>query len=251
MKASYEGNDNSNDNNNNNGNFNGSRHHNMSYGGIGKGGVSDYGGEGASGEGHDDHSMPHCARCQDLGGLLLLCDGVKCAGAFHLACVGLAEVPSWRWFCKECRHRRSTMLTRRREQGHGGASRRRPRRRQVAPSCCKHAYGIKLVDTSRLHFERRCKFCDQPPPRALWEEEKQQQQPTPPGWTLAEHLCVPGVPAEVRCRAVSATALEVHWKVRDRPSLAPPPPPPLPVASSSAAAAVAAAGPVECLLLVS
>uniref|UniRef100_A0A1D1Z861 Chromodomain-helicase-DNA-binding protein 4 n=1 Tax=Anthurium amnicola TaxID=1678845 RepID=A0A1D1Z861_9ARAE len=41
-----------------------------------------------------------CSMCRD-GGSLVLCD--HCPSSFHLACVGLEEVPEGKWFCPSCR----------------------------------------------------------------------------------------------------------------------------------------------------
>ena len=41
-----------------------------------------------------------CERCNGEDGELLLCDA--CPGAYHLACVGLTEVPTGDWFCPLC-----------------------------------------------------------------------------------------------------------------------------------------------------
>ncbi|GMF35912.1 unnamed protein product [Phytophthora fragariaefolia] len=40
-----------------------------------------------------------CSVCS-LGGELLCCDG--CPRAFHVNCIGLAEIPDTEWFCNEC-----------------------------------------------------------------------------------------------------------------------------------------------------
>ncbi|XP_020578778.1 uncharacterized protein LOC110023627 [Phalaenopsis equestris] len=41
-----------------------------------------------------------CTVCQD-GGMILLCD--LCPSVFHLACIGLEDVPEGQWFCPSCR----------------------------------------------------------------------------------------------------------------------------------------------------
>jgi hypothetical protein len=52
--------------------------------------------EEGSGDGNDDW----CSCCR-LGGELLCCDG--CSSAYHLACVGLKELPGGgSWWCPEC-----------------------------------------------------------------------------------------------------------------------------------------------------
>ncbi|KAG7389403.1 hypothetical protein PHYBOEH_007513 [Phytophthora boehmeriae] len=47
----------------------------------------------------DDQWDVDCSVC-GLGGELLCCDG--CPRAFHVACIGLLEIPDTEWFCNEC-----------------------------------------------------------------------------------------------------------------------------------------------------
>ena len=49
-----------------------------------------------------DGNMERCARCE-RGGVLVCCDA--CPGAYHLACVGLAETPPGAWLCPACERR--------------------------------------------------------------------------------------------------------------------------------------------------
>eukprot|EP00276_Gloeochaete_wittrockiana_P008431 CAMPEP_0184665072 /NCGR_PEP_ID=MMETSP0308-20130426/55499_1 /TAXON_ID=38269 /ORGANISM="Gloeochaete witrockiana, Strain SAG 46.84" /LENGTH=1691 /DNA_ID=CAMNT_0027108833 /DNA_START=39 /DNA_END=5111 /DNA_ORIENTATION=- len=50
----------------------------------------------------EDNSEDYCFKCED-GGELLICDG-PCKRAWHIACLGLDDVPSEdRWLCDECK----------------------------------------------------------------------------------------------------------------------------------------------------
>ncbi|DAZ99933.1 TPA: hypothetical protein N0F65_008740, partial [Lagenidium giganteum] len=50
-------------------------------------------------KGPDDQWDVDCGVCK-LGGELLCCDG--CPRAFHIACIGLDELPEGDWFCDDC-----------------------------------------------------------------------------------------------------------------------------------------------------
>lgn len=55
-------------------------------------------------------SVSLCPRPRDWRWTLLLTRGSR--AQFHLPCVGLKSIPDGRWFCDECRVRRSTRLSR-------------------------------------------------------------------------------------------------------------------------------------------
>jgi hypothetical protein len=81
-------------------------------------------------EEEEDGNDSWCSCCRG-GGDLLCCDG--CSNAYHLGCVGIAEVPSGSWYCPECKLERR-QRQRRKEQKAGRLAGRRAGRQVVADS---------------------------------------------------------------------------------------------------------------------
>ena len=70
-------------------------------------GVVVYGGPRLLERGVDDMCMV-CAEVTDdaEAASIVLCDRDRCSSEVHLSCLGLAEVPDYRWFCsRDCRRR--------------------------------------------------------------------------------------------------------------------------------------------------
>lgn len=79
-------------------------------------------------EDDDFEDVQACEKCHAVGdeATLLLCDGMHgtCNAAFHMACVGLSQVPRGSWFCPDCVERGFDMDSR-------GQRRERERERRL------------------------------------------------------------------------------------------------------------------------